>query len=94
MIKGINKQIIEIKCTNDEYFDKVLLFVRADKAGTPDTVLQKGADNFCGRFLSTYRGKKYRRKLLALSAKTKVIALTAAATGVCALIMYMIYLMM
>ena len=44
MIKGINKQIIEIKCTNDEYFDKVLLFVRADKADTPQGLLKKNAE--------------------------------------------------
>ncbi len=29
MIKGVNKQIIEIKCTNNEYFDRALLFVNS-----------------------------------------------------------------
>ena len=29
MLKGINKQIIEIKCTENECFDKILLFVNA-----------------------------------------------------------------
>lgn len=29
LIKGVNKQIIEIKCTNNEYFDRALLFVNA-----------------------------------------------------------------
>ena len=29
MIKGVNKQIVEIKCTNNEYFDRVLLFVNS-----------------------------------------------------------------
>ena len=29
VIKGVNKQIIEIKCTNNEYFDRALLFVNA-----------------------------------------------------------------
>jgi hypothetical protein len=51
MIKGINKQIIEIRCTDDEYFDKVLLFVRADKSGTPEGILKKGANNCCGKIL-------------------------------------------
>jgi hypothetical protein len=51
MIKGINKQIIEIKCVNDEYFDKVLLFVRSDKSGVPSGILRKEADSFCGKIL-------------------------------------------
>ena len=34
-MKGINKQIIEIRCTNDEYFEKALLFVRAGKEDDP-----------------------------------------------------------
>lgn len=55
MIKGINKQIIEIKCTDDEYFDKVLLFVRADRAGTPEGTLRKNADNFCGKIFGFRR---------------------------------------
>ena len=29
MIKGVNKQIIEIKCTNNEYFDRAFLFVNS-----------------------------------------------------------------
>ena len=28
MLRGINKQIIEVKCTNNEYFEKILLFVK------------------------------------------------------------------
>ena len=30
MIKGVNKQIIEIKCTNSEYFERALLFVNSN----------------------------------------------------------------
>ncbi len=29
VIKGVNKQIVEIKCTNNEYFERVLLFVNS-----------------------------------------------------------------
>ena len=31
MIKGVNKQIIEIKCPKDERFEKILLFVNSEK---------------------------------------------------------------
>ncbi len=71
MIKGINKQIIEIKCTDDEYFDKVLLFVRADRAGTPEGTLRKNADNFCGKIFGCRRPQSPTR----LRAATLVILL-------------------
>ena len=38
-IKGINKQIIEIKCTDNEYFDKVLLFVKSSSIGVKNNYL-------------------------------------------------------
>jgi hypothetical protein len=79
MIKGINKQIIEIKCTNDEYFDKVLLFVRADKAGMPHGVLQKGADNLCGRMIPAFGSPKNTAKRNALKIFVLLAALAAAA---------------
>ena len=44
-IKGINKQIIEIKCTNNEYFDKVLLFVKGNTGCVQNEYLMaKGKD--------------------------------------------------
>lgn len=85
MIKGINKQIIEIKCTNDEYFDKVLLFVRADRAGTPQGILQKGADNFCGRLLPAYRGARGNKRCAA-----KIALLLMALAGLSAILIYLI----
>lgn len=57
MLRGINKQIIEIKCTNDEYFEKILLFVKAEKSDSPRTVLQSQAANYCSAFTSVY-GKR------------------------------------
>ena len=47
MIKGINKQIIEIRCTNNEYFDRALLFVSSDKNGEPCGVLERQARLVC-----------------------------------------------
>lgn len=43
MLKGINKQIIEIKCTENEYFDKILLFVNANKNHLHHDILRKNA---------------------------------------------------
>lgn len=83
MIKGINKQIIEIKCTDDEYFDKVLLFVRADRSGTPDGALRKNAVNLCGRMLPHYRTGYGKRRNTA-----KLMLLALAVTGAAALVVY------
>ena len=35
MLKGINKQIIEIKCPESEHFEKILLFVKSDNGSVP-----------------------------------------------------------
>lgn len=35
MLKGINKQIIEIKCPESENFDRILLFVKCDRGEVP-----------------------------------------------------------
>ena len=48
MLKGINKQIIEIKCTNDELFEKALLFVRSDKADLPQAVFTEHSEELFG----------------------------------------------
>ena len=45
-IKGINKQIIEIKCTNNEYFDKVLLFVKCNGNSANNDVLMNMGRNY------------------------------------------------
>lgn len=43
MLKGINKQIIEIKCTENEFFDKIILFVNANKNHLHPDILRKNA---------------------------------------------------
>ena len=46
MIKGISKQIIEIKCPNNEYFEKVLLFVNSKSNFQNEEFLRKQAKAF------------------------------------------------
>lgn len=67
MIKGINKQIIEIKCTNNEYFDKILLFVKGEKADSPSSVLQNQAVNYCRAFTGKYSSRSTRKLSAALA---------------------------
>lgn len=35
MLKGINKQIIEIKCPESEHFEKILLFIKSENGYVP-----------------------------------------------------------
>ena len=58
MIKGINKQIIEIKCTNNEYFDKVLLFVNSKNYGISTEYLKKQAKELSDKIIGGYTPKK------------------------------------
>lgn len=52
MIKGINKQIIEIKCPKNEQFEKILLFVNADKAGSSGVETDEKAKCIAKSFLA------------------------------------------
>jgi hypothetical protein len=51
MIKGISRQIIEIKCTDNEYFEKILLFVNTKNSGCSDEFLRKKAKAFSEKFI-------------------------------------------
>ncbi|WP_124101110.1 hypothetical protein [Ruminococcus sp. Marseille-P6503] len=58
MLRGINKQIIEVKCTNNEYFEKILLFVKGEKSDLPSEILRGQAMNCCSVFTSVYPKRK------------------------------------
>lgn len=68
MLKGINKQIIEIKCPESEHFEKILLFVKSENGVVPVTHL--GAEiyeyysNLVGGEFSTTKKYKSRTKKL------------------------------
>lgn len=65
MIKGINKQIIEIRCPNDEYFEKALLFVRAEKCSEPFDLIESCARDYC-REIAPRQQRRSRKKTAAL----------------------------
>lgn len=46
MIKGVNHQIIEIRQTDDPYFERALLFVRSAYAEENEAVLQAQGHRF------------------------------------------------
>ncbi|MCM1054718.1 MAG: hypothetical protein NC394_04260 [Bacteroides sp.] len=42
-MRGVNKLIVEIKDTENEYFDRAILFVKPDKAVTSQSELDRSA---------------------------------------------------
>ena len=63
MIKGINKQIIEIKCPKNEQFEKILLFVNAQNGRFSQAEIGEKAKLTAKRFLEPERGYDRRRRL-------------------------------
>ena len=58
MIKGVNKQIIEIKCPKDEHFEKILLFVNSEKCPVSESELDEKAKMISKRFLAAQKKKR------------------------------------
>ncbi len=51
MIKGVNKRVVEITSTDHEYFEKAVLYVKADKSGVPAEKLGEEAREYLGRIV-------------------------------------------
>ena len=46
MIKGVNKQIVEINYTNDEYIQKAILIINPSKSSLDETTIRQKADDY------------------------------------------------
>lgn len=57
MVRGIHKQIIEIKCTNSEHFEKLLLIVRPDRNIPANRILAEEAAALIGQLPQIGRKK-------------------------------------
>ena len=77
MLKGINKQIIEIRCTNDEYFEKALLFVRAGKEDDPRPQLLGQAAATAGELTARSTRKKHSIRLPLMLTAAAVLTVAA-----------------
>lgn len=88
MIKGVNKQIIEIKCPKDEQFEKILLFVNAQNGRLTDSEADEKAKLIAKRFLDAggvQRGGRFRAMLRRNRVVIGVCVAALAAMLVCAL---------
>ena len=59
MLRGVNRQIIEINSTDNCYFEKAILFVRPEFSELSETKLQNNAN----LFLKNIQAKKERVKV-------------------------------
>ncbi len=71
MIKGVNRRIVEITSTEHEFFEKAVLYVKADKSNLPMEKITEEAREYLGRIIPV-------RKMGLPIATKLVIALAAA----------------
>ncbi len=51
MIKGVNRRIVEITSTEHEFFEKAVLYVKADKSDIPTEKITDEAREYLGRIV-------------------------------------------
>lgn len=64
MIKGVNKRIVEITSTEHEYFEKAVLYVRADKSNLPTEKITEEAKEYLERIVPMKKVLSTGNKLL------------------------------
>lgn len=55
MIKGVNKRVVEITSTDHEYFEKAVLYVKADKSDISHQRITEEAREYLGRIVPIKR---------------------------------------
>lgn len=76
MIKGVNKRIVEINNTDNEYFDKAILFVSSDVGEIPPAKLSEYAGNYLDK-IGKKRSRGYGTFLVAAVSAVSTLFLTA-----------------
>jgi len=76
MLKGINRRIIEINRTDNDYFEKAILFVRSDKLDFEQQLLSREANSYLRNLVIPKNQKKMTRsKALIISAGAFLVCL-------------------
>ena len=75
MIKGVNKQVVDVSETGSEYFERALFFVNPKYYGITDGKLKEKAQSLMGTAGTPPKSKKLEKK------NRLKIALTAAASA-------------
>lgn len=58
MLKGINKQVVEVVEVDNEYFERAILFVKADKQPEGEEALRENAHRYLGSIRYRPHGRR------------------------------------
>lgn len=58
MIKGVNKQIVEINYTKDEFIEKAILIINPQKSRMPQALITQKADRYMQGLLPELKSDK------------------------------------
>ena len=61
MIKGVNRNIIEVKDPDNIYFEKAVLYVRPNVTVFPEAVMKSETEKLLGRILPKHKVSEKRR---------------------------------
>lgn len=87
MVKGVNKSVIEINCTDNGYFERAILFVNPEYSYLSGKRITAEAEKFaksldesiviseCGREKENSRTERTKRIIISLLVTTAVITL-------------------
>lgn len=81
MIKGVNKNVIEISNTENEYFERAILIVREDKKCLDKDLLTKQANAYIAD-MSSQKENSVRQGRQAHSIKKKAVLYTLLGVGI------------
>ncbi len=87
MIKGVNRQVVEITQTKCEYFEKVLFFVKPEYAATSEGTLRERASLIADSVGIPPASKLRRQKIFSA---VKLVGAALAGAGVSALISFLV----
>lgn len=66
MIKGINKQILEVTATESPYFDKIIFFVRPQAQSTNEQILKNEAEKISKEIRKPPKCKKTKAQIFSI----------------------------
>ncbi|MBR5524740.1 MAG: hypothetical protein IKU51_05705 [Clostridia bacterium] len=82
MIKGVNRQMIEVTHTGSPYFERAFLVVRADCQHLEGDGLHRLAEKVVQQ-ADTYAGLRRQRRLVRLRRSTEMLLAAVGGAGVC-----------
>ncbi len=82
MIKGVNKQIVEINYTKNDYIEKAILIINPEKSKLPKEIISRQADAYMKTLLPAVKNEKGKKR-------KDTVPIVAVGVGVLTLILFM-----